>query len=38
MDIEEKSKEKLIDFILNLTNEECETIVSLLNEIEREQP
>ena len=32
------TKGKLIDFILNLTDEECKIIVSHLNNIEKEQP
>lgn len=34
---EPTTKEKLIEFILNLTNEECDIIISELNK-EKEQP
>lgn len=32
------ANEKLIEFILNLTDEECEIILSRLNNKEKEQP
>jgi predicted transcriptional regulator len=31
-------KEKLIEFILNLTDEECKLFISVLNETKKEQP
>ncbi len=32
------TKEKLIDFIHNLTDEECKRIILSLNKIQKEQP
>ena len=39
MSVEEKTskKEKLIEFIHNLTDEECKIIISALNKIQKEQ-
>jgi hypothetical protein len=36
--VEETMKDRLIDFILNLSNEEADKIIALLAEKEKEQP